>query len=199
MEICNCEQLSPEWWKIRAKRMTASQAQAISAQGAGLKTYIEKIMQEYYSNAEPDNFSNYHTDRGLDLENSAAMVYCFEKNVIVKKVGFITMGDYVGCSPDLLVGDDGLVEIKAHADKAHFSLLLGNDFESKYRWQAQCQMLITGRKYCDLVSYNPNFNKYLVIKRQEPDQEKFDKLLKGFELGEKMIKEIEYKMNKIGA
>ena len=56
-------------------------------------------------------------------------------------------------------------------------------------------MLICEKEWCDLISYNPNFTKYLVVHRLFPDQEKFDKLRKGFALGEKMIKEIEGELN----
>ena len=189
-----CDQLSPEWFDLHKKRMGASHAQEIGNCGAGLKTYIEKIMCEFYSKASRESFSNRHTERGNELEPSAGMSYAFDTNKSVRKIGFVEYNDYVGCSPDLLVEEDGLCEIKCHDDKAHFALILGGDFDSKYRWQCQMQMLICGKKWTDLVSYNPNYNKYLVIKRQEIDQEKFDKLLKGFALGEKIIKEIEYKM-----
>jgi len=196
MEIHNnIIQLSDEWWALREKRMTASHAQAISACGAGLKTYIEKIMQEYYSEAEPDHFSNKHTDRGNELENQAGMVYSFEKKITVKKIGFVTHNEYVGCSPDLLAGDDGLCEIKCLADKGHFALIIGGKPESKYVWQAQCQMLICGKQWCDLTHYNPNFKQNLLVYRILPDEKKFEKLRKGFVAGEKMIKEIEEKMN----
>ena len=72
--------------------------------------------------------------------------------------------------------------------------MVGGNFEPKYIWQCQMQMLICKKNWNDLVGYNPNFDEYLVIKRLEPDQEMFDKLLEGFALGEKMIKGIEGKM-----
>lgn len=190
----NIEQLSEEWWELRQKRMTASHAQAIAASGAGLKTYVEKIMQEYFSKGEPERFGNRHTDRGNELEDQAGMVYSFEKNINVKKVGFVTYNDFVGCSPDLFAGEDGLCEIKCLADKGHFNLILGGKPESKYVWQAQCQMLICEKKWNDLTFYNPNFEKYLIVFRILPDAKKFEKLRKGFSEGERMIKEIENKL-----
>ena len=195
MEIHNnIIQLSAEWWALRQKRMTASHGQAIASCGAGLKTYIEKIMYEYYYPSDIEHFSNKHTDRGNELENQAGMVYSFEKNIAVKKVGFVTHSKYVGCSPDLLAGDDGLCEIKCLADKGHFALIIGGKPESKHVWQAQCQMLICEKKWCDLTHYNPNFKQNLLTYRILPDEKKFNKLEKGFTAGEKMIKEIEEKM-----
>ena len=195
MEIYNnIMQLSDEWWKLREKRMTASHAQAISACGAGLKTYITDMMYDYYHNEEKEYFSNKHTDRGKELENQAGMVYSFKKNITVKKVGFVIHSEYVGCSPDLFAGNDGLCELKALADKGHFALIIGGKPESKYVWQAQCQMLICEKEWCDLTHYNPNFKQNLLVYRILPDEKKFDKLRKGFTAGEKMIKEIEEKM-----
>lgn len=194
MKIYDCPQYSDEWWKLHEKRMGASNAQAIGNCGAGLKTYIEKIMQEYYSKAERNSFSNRHTDRGLELEDSAGTVYSFENNIPVQKIGFVEYNDYVGCSPDLFAGGNGLCEIKCLDDKAHFALLIGGNFDSKHIWQCQDQMLICEKEFCDLISYNPNYEKYLIVRRLFPDMEKFEKLKKGFAIGEKLIKEIESKM-----
>ena len=194
-KVFNFEQYTPEWWEIRAKKLTASHAQEIGNCGAGLKSYTQKLMQEYYSTAEPDNYSDFHMKRGLELEDSAAFIYSADMGIEVQKVGFVVLNDYVGCSPDLLTADGGLCEIKCHADKAHFALILGGSFESKYAWQAQCQMLITEREYCDLFSYNPNFGIYSVRKRLYPDPEKFEKLHAGFKMGQKLIEEIERKMD----
>ena len=135
MKIYPCEQYSDFWWELHEKRMGASHAQEIGNCGAGLKTYVNKIMCDFYSKAERDSYNNADTKRGIELEDSAGTIYSFEKNSQVKKVGFVEYNDYVGCSPDLLVGESGLAEIKALGDKGHFALLLGGKFESKYIWQ----------------------------------------------------------------
>jgi len=197
MEIVNVEQLSPEWWKLKEKRMTASHAQAIGANGKGLETYINKLMQEYYSNADPEHFSNHHTERGTELEDSAGFVYQMETGMEVSKIGFVIYNDYVGASPDLFVGDDGMAEIKCLADKGYFDLLMGAKPDTKYIWQANMQLLVCEKKWNDLVFYNQNFDEPLIIIRVEPDHAKFEKLEAGFESGIVMIQEIENKMNKI--
>ena len=194
MEIYNFPQYSDEWWAIREKRMTASHATAVGNCGKGLITYIRDLMRGGYSKTEEDRYSNKHLERGLELEDSAGMVYSFENNIEIKKVGFVVYSDYVGCSPDLFAGDDGLCEIKCHDDKEHFNLLLGDDFQSNYLWQVYMQMLICEKKWTDLVSYNPNFTQYLIVRRILPDQKKFDQLLKGFKMGEEMIRAIERRM-----
>jgi len=194
VDIYNCYQYSTEWWKLREKRLSASHAQAIGNAGKGLKTYVEQLMSEYYSKAEKESFSNKHTARGAELEDSAGTVYSFRQNIEVEKVGFVTYNDYVGCSPDLLAGGNGLAEIKCPDDKGHFALLIGGEFESKYKWQCQMQMFICEKDWCDLISYNPNFNEYLIVRRQVPDKKKVAGLIEGFAAGEKLIKEIIVKM-----
>jgi len=196
VRIFNFPQYSDEWWDIRELKMTASKAQAIGNCGAGLKTYIRKITREIYSSAPRKNFTNKHTERGHELEDSAGLVYSVEQKVTVKKVGFVTKGSYIGCSPDLFVNEDGLCEIKCLDDDGHYALLLGDKPEKKYLWQCQAQMMICDKKFCDLTFYNPNFEKYLLIFRQTPDPEMVASLQKGFMLGKQMIQDIEMKMVK---
>ena len=190
MEIYQCEQYSEEWWAIRAGKLTASNAHTINVGGKGLETYVNNIMSEYYSMAKKNLYTNKDMERGNELESSAGMVYSFEKKIHVKKVGFVVYNDYIGCSPDLFAGENGLVEIKCPDDKAYFRMLKGEYPDDKYIWQCQCQMLICGKEWCDLVFYNPNFKTSLVTERIEPDKKKFEKLLNGFDIGIKLIKGI---------
>lgn len=188
-------QYSPEWWNIHAGKMGASHAQAIAANGAGLKSYIrDEIMGPLYSKAERQSYTSKAMERGLDLEPSAAMVYEFRTDIELKEVGFVEYNDFVGVSPDRFAGGDGLVEIKCPEDKAYFNLLLDEKIDSKYEWQIQMQLLVCDKSWCDYVVYNPSYEQNLFIKRVLPDKEKFDKLLKGFESGIKMMEEIKKKM-----
>jgi len=201
MEIVNVEQRSEEWFKLREKRMTASHARAIGVNGKGLITYVRELMQEYYSIAEKEHFSNKHTDRGNELEPMAGFAYFAKTGNEVEKVGFVIHNDYVGCSPDGFVGIDGLVEIKCPDDKEFFRLLVSDqkpkDIKPEYIWQIQMQMQNTGRLWCDFVAYNPNFakiKKEIIIIRVLPDQKVFEKLEKGYEIGKQEIMKIEAMM-----
>lgn len=196
MQIHNCEQGTEEWKQCRVGRMTASEAQAIGNNGKGLETYILELMAEKYSSAQEVSYSNADIERGKELEEQAADIYELQNGVVISKVGFVSIDEYTGCSPDRFVGEDGLLEIKCHNDTKHFNIILNGlkGFDSKYIWQAQMQLLITRRKWCDLCSYNPNFKDSLAIVRITPDKEMHEKLLKGFELGKTKIKEIEEKM-----
>lgn len=194
----NIIQGTEEWINIRKMAMTASHAQAIAAQGAGLNTYIMKMMEEYYFNGERPNFTNEHIERGNELEPEARMLYAINNEVEVKEVGFIEYSEFVGCSPDALVGDDGLLEIKCPDNDKYFKHLVNGEkaIDSTYKMQMQMQLLVSGRKWCDYMAYNKNYEKSSFIHRFYPDKEIFKKLLIGFEIGEEKIKSIKKSIEK---
>lgn len=195
--IHDVEQRSADWFGLRLGRMSASHAAAIAANGKGLETYIHKLMTDYYSKAPQETFTSEAMQRGIDLEDSAVFMYEVQTSKKVGKVGFVSLDDYVGCSPDGFVGDKGLIEIKCPLDVEYFRMLLGGEPKPDYVWQVQMQLLITGRDFCDFVNYSPNFDQELVIHRVEPDDKKFDKLRDGIKAGTRMIQEIQQKMDKI--
>jgi hypothetical protein len=190
IEHYNVIQGSTEWFELKKLKMSASNATAIGNAGAGLTTYINKLVLE--SIIEPEKFTNLDMERGVELEPIARSKYEFEKNVSVIEVGFIesTFYKYVGVSPDGLVGDDGLIECKARNDEKHLQLLLTGDVDSGTIWQMNMQMLISGRQWVDFISYNPNFKNSLFVKRFFPDAEKIEKLKKGIEKGINLIEEL---------
>lgn len=192
MKIHNFEQHSPEWYAIRKGKMTASEATAIGNCGAGLDTYINNMMAEYYSSAEKEQFNSDHTNRGNEYEPVARKVYEFENDVEVQQVGFIEHNEYVGFSPDGLVGEEGGWENKAISDEKYFEYILNKDKkpEKKHVWQCQMGLLITGRKWWDLMYYNPNYSKSCVTFRIYPDKEMFEALEKGFAIGIEKIENI---------
>jgi len=189
------EQGTNEWFSVRLGKMTASNAQAIGAGGKGLNSYIYEVMAEYFSSAEKERFENEHTERGNLLEQDARDRYEQVQSVKVDTVGFIEYNEYSGCSPDGLVGEDGLVEIKCKSDVNYLHYLMDGIIDTKYVWQMQMQMLITGRTWCDYVVYNPNFEKDIIITRVIADTEKQEDLKKGLLKGELLINLIkkEYK------
>ena len=189
------EQYSDEWWELRAGRLTASNAQAISANGAGLKTYVYEILAEKYSKNH-ESYTNAEMQRGTELEPIARQVYEIENMVTVKQVGLITDGDYVSCSPDGLVGKDGGLEIKCLNKTKHFKLLVNGEkeIENKYRLQCQMSMMISNRKWWDLAFYHPDFDKNLIVFRQYPDPNTYKKLKIGIATGTEQIKLLESKL-----
>ena len=197
MQIIDCEQLSQQWFDLRALRLTASKATEIGNCGTGLKTVVKKMFIKHYSSKEPEHFKNKHTDRGNMLEPLAIFAYETEKKVTTEKIGFIIHNDYVGVSPDRGCGEDGLCEVKARDDDAYWDLLTTGKLKKGDLWQIQMQLLVSERKWCDSVYYNPNFKQDLIITRIFPDEEMFSDLEKGFKEGEKLIRKTKEKMDLI--
>lgn len=185
------EQGSEEWLRVRLGKFTASDAQAIATNGRGLETLCLEKAAEILTNQLPEQYSNEDILRGKELEAEARAAYELKTGSAVRQVGFIETDEMEGCSPDGLVGEDGLVEIKCKNDKNHLLMLLGQKIDSKYEWQMQMQMLVSGRKWCDFISYNPGFADYdLQITRVCADAEKQAKLRAGLDAGKEKVKEI---------
>lgn len=185
------EQRSPEWYKVRALKMTGSNAQAISANGKGLETYIKALILEHIAQVqerELDKYTGPDMLRGIELEDVARVAYEFDQGVEVQEIGFFEKSDHVGCSPDGLVGEDGVLEIKAKNDAKHLDLLLTEKVDTGEEWQCKFNALVMGRSWTDFVSYNPNFKRSLFVKRILVDEASKEKILKGLEAGEKMLK-----------
>ena len=198
MKIYNFEQRTEDWYNIRKGKMSASNAETIIANGKGLETYIYNLMAEYYSSAEKENYINADMQRGIDLEPEAKIEFQFYTGLDIKEVGCVELNEYILASPDGLIGDDGLIEIKCPNDSIYFKLLLSNNIKPEYIAQMQMQMYVTDRQYCYFVSYNPNFEKSLYIKKITRDEEMIDKLKKGLERGTELIKEIKKNFRKVG-
>jgi predicted phage-related endonuclease len=116
---------------------------------------------------------------------------------LVEEVGFVDHPRITnaGASPDGLVGDEGLVEVKAPATSTHLDTLLDGEVPTKHLAQMQWQMACTGRKWCDFVSYDPRLPEHLrmFVKRVERDDKHITTLegeVKTFlaELNEKLEK-----------
>lgn len=205
MQIHKVEQGSPDWFALRVQYpLTASEAQAIGNQGKGLETLCWDKMAERYSSGEKENYVNKDLERGKELEPQALSLYELETGNKVESVGFVTnenISSVGGASPDSLVNDDGLVEVKAFADTKHFKAVIDFkktgkfEIESKYIWQMQMQMLFTERKWCDFLAYNPNYEQSLLIQRILPDLVMQEKIKTGLKMGEIIIKKIEQDKN----
>lgn len=192
MKIYSQEEIpqgSEEWYAVRLGKFTSSDATAIGNNGAGLKTLALKKATERLSSGPRKTFSTLHTERGKELEPIARELYELETGVKVEQVGFIEKDEYSGSSPDGTIGEEGLSEIKSVDDEKYLKVLAEQRPDSDHVWQANHQLLITGRKWNDLVYYNPNFQKSLYVFRIYPEAEKQEKLRKGIEEGIRLVKE----------
>lgn len=180
MEIVYCEQRSKEWLDLRVGVVTASAAHKLSR--ADLKTrYCYQIMAELLTGTCIPIPVNEDMQRGIDLEPEACSWYEEETETKVEHVGFVYKdSDHkVGCSPDGLVGQQGLVEFKCPRSYIHLqNVERGPRIE--YERQIQFQMWVTGRAWCDFVTYNKDMPKELKgfihrIPRNENMIEKIEK------------------------
>jgi predicted phage-related endonuclease len=130
-------------------------------------------MKEQYTNAD--------MERGNELEEMARNSYELETGNKVEQVGFVELSEHVGGSPDGVVGEGGLMEIKCPSDPVFARFLYTRKIDPGYYAQMQMQMYVTGRKWCDYVLFNENFPTTTVVTRVERDEKKIEKLKVGLE------------------
>lgn len=156
------QQGSAEWKAARCGLVTASRISDLMAKtktgwGASRANYMAELVAERLTGTPADRFTNAAMQWGTDHEGEARELYSFMVGVEVAEVGFVPHPSIpmTGASPDGLVGDDGLVEIKCPNTATHIDTLLGGSVPAKYALQMQWQMECTGRLWCDFVSYDP--------------------------------------------
>ena len=197
------EQRSPEWFAARLGKVTASKvADVIAKTKTGYSTsrenYMAQLVCERLTGTQTEGFSSTAMQWGTDQEPLARAAYEAVMDVLVDETGFVihpTISE-AGASPDGLVGDDGLIEIKCPNTSTHIDTLLSEKVPTKYITQMMWQMACTGRQWCDFVSYDPRMPEGLqiFIKRVEYH----DSIVKGLESEVKVfLKELETKIVKL--
>lgn len=202
MQEINHAQGSPEWFAARAGLFTASNfGKVISPTGLKSKqvdAYTSELLAEIMVGGSVNVFEgNAYTDRGNELEPKAADVYAFIHDIEPVECGF-TIADegFYGASPDRLLGEDGLLEIKCPAPHTHIANLLANKVDSKYTPQLQGQLLCTGRKWVDWMSYHPELPP--VIIRVERDEDFIIKLKRYLKEGKELLEEKKNQLKQLG-
>lgn len=185
MKVHDVEQGSPEWLEVRLGKATASNFTDILAttkagvEAAGRKNYRTQLAIERLTGKAPDHFTSKPMEWGQDTEELALTHYTLATGNEVRKVGFIEHESLLtGASPDGLIGEDGGVEIKCMNTANHIAVLQLGDVPAKYKPQIQGNLWISGRKWWDFVSFDPDMpeNSRIFIKRIERDQEYIDGL-----------------------
>jgi len=170
------EQRSTEWFTARLGKVTASRvADVIAKTKTGYSTsrenYMAQLVCERMTGTQGESYSNAAMQWGTDQEPLARAAYEAVADVLVDEIGFVvhhTIGN-AGASPDGLVGDDGLIEIKCPNTATHIDTVLIDKVPSKYIPQMQWQMACTGRKWCDFVSFDPRMPEGLQLFIQRVD------------------------------
>lgn len=187
MQICNCEQGSFEWVNLRSGRFTATDAGELYTNKKGLETVALEKATYRLTQVPADMFCTPAMARGKELEPQARATYKQVTGQEVREVGFCVYDDYVGCSPDGLVGEEGLIEIKCKTGAHHLFAVINNWIDPKHYGQMQFQMLVTGREWCDYVLFNPDFPNPIYIQTVKADALYQAKLLQGIKRGVGLI------------
>lgn len=170
------EQRSEEWFQARLGKVTASRVADVLAkiktgESASRRNYKIQLVSERLTGEKQETYINQAMQDGIEREFYARERYV-QQHGEVEEVGFIQHPTLeAGASPDGLVGDDGLIEIKCPLGTTHTETLMTQEVPSKYIPQIQFQLLCTGRKWCDFISYNPMFPEHLqlFVKRVDAD------------------------------
>jgi putative phage-type endonuclease len=176
----NIEQGSEEWKIARLGHVTASNMADVMSKGKGNSEaigrykYKVRLVAERLTQTAAESFSNAAMEWGIEQEQFACIEYESRLETFVDKTGFWLHPtiQWLGVSPDRLVGDDGLIEVKCPNTTTHLGYWLENKIPADYYKQIQCQLWVTGRKWCDFVSYDPRLPKrnQLLVIRAERDE-----------------------------
>jgi len=156
------EQGTPEWHELRRGKVTASRVADILAKtktgpSASRQNYLIELALQQVTKTIEESYTNAAMEWGTQTEPQARVAYEVKTGNFVDQVAFIdhpTIAGF-GCSPDGIVGDSGLIEIKCPNSATHWSYIKSNEPPNKYFIQMQAQMAVTGAKWCDFVSFDP--------------------------------------------
>lgn len=167
MIIHKCEQRSPEWYAVRAGKFTASDfgdlmpssRQTMEDWNKTQMNIIYRVAAERMTGRTcPSGFTSASMQHGIDTEDTARIAYEMETDQNVEQVGFAELNEFIGCSPDGLVGVGGGLEIKCPNSDTHLRYFkCHEDLIEDYKYQCHGGMLCTGRQWWDLYSFDDRF------------------------------------------
>jgi hypothetical protein len=183
---------SEEWHQLRLGKLTGSQAHILLLKDNSKtkETYINSKVAEIATGRRSDTdiwANSRHMERGKQLESTIVFLYEIKKSVTVEHAGFIEIDNLVGCSVDGLVGDTGLIEVKAPDTPGYVKVVAEDYIDSKYFAQMQFNLYVTKRKWCDYVCYNQYFPNPLHILRIERDEDFIQWLAKEIKKAKELI------------
>ena len=162
--IKDIEQGSQDWLDLRLGKITASRVADIMSNGRGGKpslkseSYMNELISEILTGSQVDFKQNAAMEWGTACEPQARAMYELQNDVDVEEVAFIQLNEHVGVSPDGLVGSEGMLEIKCPTSKKQIERALSDSYHADYKAQIQMQLWVSGRKWCDFVSFDPRIN-----------------------------------------
>jgi YqaJ-like viral recombinase domain len=177
--LADIAQGSREWHECRCGLVTASEFAAVIAKGQGKvrRAYMLRLAGERLTGEPVETYSNRHMERGKALEEEAREAYAFIHDAQPELVGFVRdleLAGGVGCSPDALLGDDGVLEIKTKLPALMVEALLRDDMLPEHIAQVQGALWVTRRRWADVVCYWPTLP--LCVRRVGRDEDYIDRL-----------------------
>ena len=180
------EQRSTEWFQARLGKVTASRVADVMAKtktgySTSRENYMAQLALELLTGKPTEGYANAAMQWGIEQEPNARAVYEAKTGQMVQEVGFIVHPtiEQAGASPDGLIGDDGMIEIKCPESKTVIEFLLSGKIADKYYKQMQWQMACCNRKWTDYTVYDPRMPErlQLIVRRVYRD----DKAIKEME------------------
>ena len=187
MEIYDMPQGSDEWKQIKAGKFSASKFSKLFMKKStkGYEGYINQIAIERLTGTPIPSYKSSWMQRGNDLEPEARTAYEFWTFNKVHEVGFVELDEWVGVSPDGLVGDKGCIEIKCLGADAFSEVKLTGKIENDYLVQMQGVLWVCEREWCDFTVYYPGLSLY--INRQFRDEPLIKKLKAEIEIAKELV------------
>jgi len=204
MIIFNCEQRSEAWYQARCGRITGTRFKNLVSKETtdSYKDLVTNIVCEIITGKSEETYVSAAMEYGIEMEPEARSEYEALLNISVKQVGFIIPDEehkyheWTGISPDGILPDEGILEIKCPLAKTHFEYIERGSLPSEYRYQVQGQLFVTGLRYCHFMSYVPDMKPFIIQVLPEPElfelfEQRLDKLI--IEVKEKLEKYQNYK------
>jgi putative phage-type endonuclease len=181
MIIHDVQQGTPEWLACRCGKFTASTFGDLfmGKTTKGYQEAINKVVFERITGEVPESYQNDFMKRGTELEPLAREAYELQTFNFVQQVGFIEYDENIGGSPDGLIGEQGMLEIKCPKWNTLIGYILEDVIPKDYMFQMQGNLFVSGRQWCDFYVWHP----------------KFTPMLRRVNRDEKMIAEIQKKLS----
>jgi hypothetical protein len=171
IELLNIEQGSDEWVQARVGLVTASRCGDVidmtkkGDESAHRRDYRSELICEILTGQPYPRLITREMQWGIDQEPFARAAYEMQRDVLVETRGFVVHPDIArfGASPDGLVGDDGLIQIKCPNTSTHLRWMLAGTIPVEHMPQMLAELACTGREWCDFVSYDPRLPAHLQL------------------------------------
>jgi putative phage-type endonuclease len=181
---------SPEWHDLRRGRFTASNIPKLfmGKTTQGYSDALYRVAMERVTGKSTESYSNAAMLRGIQLEPMARQIYEIKKSTIVEECGFVEVDEWIGCSPDGLVGKDGMIQIKCPAFNTHIGYLVSEEVPKDYYIQMQAEMWMSERKWNDFMSFHPDLPPLII--RLTPDEAMYKKMAEEIDIAKQRVIEI---------